>query len=240
MDIAVDAPAKASRADIVAFLKLNKTTLICHNFGMAFIIMAVYGWINWMPTFFVRVHHWDVPTFSIYYGIFGGAAGILSSVSSGYVTNWLKAQGFKDGAMRSVFIGGVGLTISTSVAPLMPTPELVLTSYVIGSLFANYPTAQALAAIAEMTPNQLRGIITGLYALVIGIGGAGLGPFAMGWVTDNVFRDPLKIGYSMASVTLVMGTIGTILIAYGLKAFRGSLLRGPLIFRAITYGRICR
>ena len=115
MDIAVDAPAKASRADIVAFLKLNKTTLICHNFGMAFIIMAVYGWINWMPTFFVRVHHWDVPTFSIYYGIFGGAAGILSSVSSGYVTNWLKAQGFKDGAMRSVFIGGVGLTISTSV-----------------------------------------------------------------------------------------------------------------------------
>jgi len=225
MGIAVDAPAQASRADIMAFLKLNKTTLICHNFGMAFIIMAVYGWINWMPAFFVRVHQWDVPTFSIYYGIFGGIAGIVSAISSGYVTNWLKARGFKDGAMRTVFIGGVGLTISTSIAPLMPTPELALAFYVIAGLFANYPTAQALAAIAEITPNQLRGIITALYVLVIGIGGAGLGPFAMGWVTDNVFGDPLKIHYSMALVTLVMGTIGTILIAYGLKAFRGSLSR---------------
>mgnify|MGYP003949837683 FL=1 len=127
--------------------------------------------------------------------------------------------------MRTVFIGGVGLTISTSIAPLMPTPELALAFYVIAGLFANYPTAQALAAIAEITPNQLRGIITALYVLVIGIGGAGLGPFAMGWVTDNVFGDPLKIHYSMALVTLVMGTIGTILIAYGLKAFRGSLSR---------------
>jgi MFS family permease len=225
MDVAVDAPAHASRADIMAFLKTNKTTLICHNFGVAFIIMAVYGWVNWMPAFFVRVHQWDVPTFSIYYGIFGGITGIVSAISSGYVTNWLKDRGFKDGAMRTVFIGGLGLTIGTSVAPMMPTPELALTFYVIAGLFANYPPAQALAAIAEITPNQLRGTITALYVLVIGIGGAGLGPFAMGWVTDNVFGDPLKIHYSMALVTLVMGTIGTILIAYGLKSFRGSLSR---------------
>jgi MFS family permease len=82
-----------------------------------------------------------------------------------------------------------------------------------------------LAAIAEMTPNQMRGTVTAVYVLVIGIGGAGLGPFAMGWVTDNVFGDPMKIHYSMALVTLVMGTIGTTLIAYGLRAFRGSLSR---------------
>jgi len=67
--------------------------------------------------------------------------------------------------------------------------------------------------------------VTAVYILVIGIGGAGLGPFAMGWVTDNVFGDPQKIHYSMALVTFVMGTIGTFLIAYGLKAFRGSLSR---------------
>jgi MFS family permease len=225
MDVAVDAPARASRADIMAFLKLNRTTLICHNFGVAFIIMAVYGWVNWMPAFFVRVHQWDVPTLSIYYGIFGGITGIISAISSGYVTTWLKARGFTDGAMRTVFIGGLGLTIGTSIAPLMPTPELALIFYVLAGVFANYPPAQALAAIADITPNQLRGTITAIYVLVIGIGGAGLGPFAMGWVTDNVFGDPMKINYSMALVTFVMGTAGTILIAYGLKAYRGSLTR---------------
>jgi MFS family permease len=225
MDVAKHASPRASRADILAFLKLNRTTLLCHHFGVAFIIMAVYGWINWMPAFFVRIHQWDVPTFSLYYGIFGGLAGIVSAVSSGFVTNWLKARGFSDGVMRTVFIGGLGLTLATTVAPLMPTPELALTFFVLAGLFANYPPAQALAAIAEITPNQMRGTIAAIYVLVIGIGGAGLGPFAIGWVTDNVFGDPQRIHHSMALVTLVMGSAGTLLIAFGLRSYRASLSR---------------
>lgn len=225
MDVSADTSERASRADIMAFLKINKTTLLYLNFGVAFIIMAVYGWINWMPAFFVRVHQWDVPTFSIYYGIFGGMTGVISAISSGFVTNWFKARGFADGTLRTVFIGGLGLTIATTVAPLMPTPELALTGYVMAGLFANYPTAQALASIAEITPNQMRGTVTAVYILIMGIGGAGLGPFAIGWVTDNVFADPMKIHHSMALVTLVTGTTGTILIALGLRSFRASLAR---------------
>ena len=217
--------ARASRAEIMAFLKLNRTTLLCHNFGLAFITMAVYGWVNWMPALFVRVHQWDVPTFSIYFGIFGGITGVISAVSSGFVTNWFKARGFTDGAMRTVLIGGVGLTIGTTVAPLMPTPELALAGYVIAGLFANYPPAQALAAIAEITPNHMRGTVTAVYIFVMGIGGAGLGPFAIGWVTDNVFQDPMKIHHSMALVTLTTGTAGVFLIALGLRSYRSSLSR---------------
>ena len=43
----------------------------------------------------------------------------------------------------------------------------------------------------------------------------------MGWVTDHVFADPLKINYSMALVTFVMGVSGTALIAIGLGPFAG-------------------
>ena len=64
-----------------------------------------------------------------------------------------------------------------------------------------------------------------LYILVIGIAGAGLGPVIMGRVTDSVFGDPMKIHYSMALVTLVMGVLGVGLIAYGLKSYRDSLTR---------------
>jgi MFS family permease len=224
-DLAVGANTKATWPEIKAFLMQNKTTLICHHFGVAFIIMAVYGWVNWMPTFFARIHEWSIASFSIYYGIFGGITGIISAISSGFMSNWFKSKGFADGTLRTVMFGGVGLTIGTSIAPLMPSPEMALAFYVLAGIFANWPPAQALAAVAEMTPNQMRGIVTAIYILIIGIGGAGLGPFAMGWVTDNVFADKNSIHYSMALVTFVMGTIGTILIAYGLKAFRGSLDR---------------
>jgi MFS family permease len=224
-DVARGTSGRASWAETLAFLRLNRTTLLCHHFGVAFIVMAVYGWVNWMPAFFVRIHEWPVATFSVYYGIFGGLTGVISAISSGFVANWFRARGHVDGTWRTVLIGGIGLTIGTSVAPLMPTPELALAGYVIAGLFANYPPAQALAALAEMTPNQLRGFVTAIYVFVIGIGGAGLGPFAMGWVTDHVFADPQKIHYSMALVTFVMGVLGVFLIAVGNKSFRGSLSR---------------
>ncbi|MGB1876860.1 MAG: MFS transporter, partial [Rhodospirillaceae bacterium] len=224
-EFAKDKSDKASWAEIFAFLKQNKTTLICHHFGVAFILMAVYGWVNWMPSLFSRVHEWTVPEFSLWYGIFGGLFGIVSAISSGFVTIWFKDNGKADGAMRTVLWGGAGLTIGTTIAPLMPSPELCIAAFAIAGVFSNWPPAQALAAVNEMTPNQLRGVVTSVYILVIGIGGAGLGPFAMGWVTDNVFGDPNQIHYSMALVTVVMGSLGTLLIAYGLKAYRESLSR---------------
>ncbi len=216
---------QASWTEIRAFLRQNRTTLLCHHFGVAFIVMAVYGWVNWLPALFVRLHQWTVPQFSIWYGLFGGGAGIISAIASGYVTNWLKRKGHIDGAMRTVLIGGIGLTVGTSIAPLLPTPELVLAGYCIAGVFANFPPAQALAAVAEITPNQLRGFVTSLYVMVIGIAGAGLGPAVMGLVTDRVFGDPLKLHYSMALVTLVMGVLGVALVSYGLKSYRDSLGR---------------
>jgi MFS family permease len=217
--------ADSGWAETRAFLRQNRTTLLCHHFGVAFIVMAIYGWVNWMPAYFVRIHRWPVATFSIWYGLFGGLAGILSAITSGYMATWLKARGYADGTMRTVFIGGLGLTLGTSVAPLLPTPELALAGYCIAGIFTNYPPAQALAAVAEMTPNQHRGFVTAIYILVVGIAGAGLGPFAMGWVTDTVFGDPMQIHYSMALVTFVMGLLGVSLIGFGLKAFRASLAR---------------
>lgn len=224
-EVAVDKSEKPTWGEIFTFLNQNKVTLICHHFGVAFILMAVYGWVNWLPSLFDRVHGWSIPQFSIYYGIFGGFFGILSAISSGYVTVWFKDRGHTDGAMRTVMWGGIGLTIGTTIAPLMPTPELCLGLFAVAGLFSNWSPAQALAAVNDMTPNQLRGVVTSVYILVIGIGGAGVGPFAMGWVTDNVFGDPNQINLSMALVTAVMGTLGSLLIAYGLKAYRESLSR---------------
>ena len=58
-----------------------------------------------------------------------------------------------------------------------------------------------------------------------GLISAGFGPFAMGWVTDNVFADKQAIHYSMALVTFVTGSLGTVLIAVGLRFYRESLKR---------------
>jgi len=216
---------KATTAEIIAFVKSNWVTLACHNFGVAFIVMAVYGWVSWLAPYFSRIHGLQPNEWAIQYGMIGMVFGIASALSSGYVTNWFKDRGNPDGALRTVMWGGVGLVFMTTVAPLMPTPALAIGVYAAAGMFANWPPAQALAAINDITPNQLRGTITSIYILIIGIGGAGLGPFAIGLVTDSVFMDESKIHYSMALVTGVMGFIGVMMVAYGLKAYRESLSR---------------
>jgi MFS family permease len=221
-DLAGGPGQRATRAETRAFFRQNARTLLCHHFGVAFIVAPIYGLVNWLPAYFVRIHHLPVPTFSVWYGIGGGIAGTLSAISVGYVASWLKANGHADATYRTMLIGGIGITIANCIAPLLPTPVLAMAGYVIGGIFVNYTPSQALAAIAEMTPNQLRGFVTSIYILVVGIAGAGLGPYFFGLVTDHVFADPTKIHYSMALVTALMGTIGIALIAYGLKAFRGS------------------
>ena len=69
----------------------------------------------------------------------------------------------------------------------------------------------------------MRTVLIGGVGLTIGT--TGLGPFAIGWVTDNVFEDPMKIHHSMALVTLTTGTAGVFLIALGLRSYRSSLSR---------------
>lgn len=224
-DLAGGPGRRAGWAETRAFFRQNWTTLLCHHLGVAFIVAPIYGLVNWLPAYFVRIHDWPVPTFSVYYGIGGGVAGTLSAISSGYVTGWFKTRGYVDAAFRTMLVGGIGITLGNSIAPLLPTPVLALSGYVIAAIFVNYTPSQALAAIAEMTPNQLRGFVTSIYILVIGIVGAGLGPAAVGWTTDYIFADPMKIQYSLVLVTVVMGAIGISLIALGLRTYRASLSR---------------
>lgn len=222
-DLAEGAGSGVSLNDTLAFLWRNRTTLLLHNLGTALVIMSIYGWINWMPTFFLRIHGWSPSRFSLLFGIFGGAAGIFSALSSGFVTSWFAKRGRADATMRTVLLGSLGVTLLAAVAPLLPTPELALAGFALAGLFANYPTAQALAALNVMTPNQLRGLVTSIYIFAVGLISAGLGPFAVGWVTDHVFANPQAIHSSMALVTCLAGTAGSLLIALGLRSFRTSL-----------------
>jgi MFS family permease len=229
-DLAAKEKGKASWGETKDFMRLNRTTLICHHAGIALTIMGIYGWINWMPTFFVRLHGWTPQEFAIPYGIYGAVAGVASAISCGWLANKLKERGWADGTMRACLIGCLGVTILGAAAPLMPTRELALAMFILAGLFANYPSVLALASISEIAPNELRAFITAVYILMVGLISSGLGPLAVGMFTDYVFADKQAVGWSITWVTGGFGLIGCIFLAYGLKSYRESLAR-------VTWGK---
>ena len=225
LDLAAANKGKASWAETRAFLRLNRSTFFCQFAGVALLLMSVYGFINWMPTYFLRIHGWSPAKFSVQYGIFGGLAGIASALGSGWAAAWLKRRGYVDGTLRACAFGCFGAALGATLAPLMPTPELALSLYVLTGLFLNFPSVLTFSAIAEVTPNELRALITSIYILLVGLLSSGLGPLAVGFVTDSVFHDKQAIGWSLALVTATTGFLGSALIARGLGPYRESLGR---------------
>jgi MFS family permease len=217
--------SRASSADILAFMRSNRMTLFCHHAGISLVLMTVYGFVNWMPTFFLRVHSWQPQQFATIYGGYGMVAGIFSALSSGWLATWFKDRGVRDGTMLACALGCAGCVVGGVLAPLMPSPQLALTVYILTGIFANYPSVLGLSAIAEIVPNEMRGIITAIYIMLIGLLASGIGPFAVGVVTDVVFGDKAAIGSSMIVVSIVTGVPGVLLLLYGRKAYRDSLSR---------------
>jgi len=220
---------RASGAQIRGFMTQNRRTLICHHLGLALTIMTAYGFGNWMPTFFLRVHGWPPQRFSIVYGAITTVFAILMPLAAAWLAGWLKKRGVVDATWRVAIAGSFGCTICGALAPLMPTPETSLLVYIFAGLFASLPAVLAIIAISEFVPNEMRGVITAVYFLLIGLLSTGLGPFAVGLATDYLFQDKAAIGRSLSLVSLVTGLPGGILLVIGLGSFRESLSRATWV-----------
>ena len=236
-EIANKSTGRASAADVRAFMRLNRATLTCHHLGIALTVMTAYGFGNWMPTFFLRVHHWSPQRFSVFYGSINIVFGIFAPLASGWLASWFKERGMIDASWRIALVGSIGCTIFGALAPLMPMPELSLAMYIVAGLFSSAPAVLAFIVISEFVPNEMRGTITAGYFLIVGLLATGLGPLAVGVATDYLFQDKAAIGRSLSLVSFVTGLPAAVLLTFGLKSFRRSIGRATWVASNSPIGR---
>jgi hypothetical protein len=74
-----------------------------------------------------------------------------------------------------------------------------------------------------MSPSAMRGQAAALLVFLLNFVGLGLGPPAVALVTDNVFRDPGKVGLSLLVVTLIGRSLSALSVAGGLSAYRHAI-----------------
>ena len=80
--------------------------------------------------------------------------------------------------------------------------------------------AMALAALQVVAPNQMRAQISATWMLVLNLVTAGVGPTAVGAITDYLFGDPLAVGTSMALVNCISVPIAALALWAALAPFR--------------------
>jgi MFS family permease len=207
----------------IAYVRANAQTFSTHSLGFALSGTVNFGIAAWLATFLVRTYGWTAGRAGMVQGVLTMSVGVVGVLAGGRVADRFIRRGHVDGALRVGIIGAVGMLVSATAYPLMPTATLAVAWLVVVNFFAAFPWGAASAAAAEIVPAPLRAQGAALYFLVLSLVSGTLGPTSVAVVTDYVFRDEHALRYALVVVN-VLGMSGALaLFVFGLPAYRRTL-----------------
>ncbi len=212
-------------SEVMAFVRRNRATIICHFAGFSALTLLFNAVVTWIPALFIRTHGWTAGEIGTALGLSIMVFGTAGIVAGGWFGDFLTRRGYSDSTMRAALIGTACLWPCVIAAPLVGNAALAVVLLCPLFFFASFPFGLAAAALQLMTPNQIRGQLSAGYLFVVNLTGIGFGPTATALVTDFVFGDDLKVGWSMALVAGVTAPIAMVLLGLGMKHYRVSLER---------------
>lgn len=220
--------AAGSPADarLWAWLRANPRLFFTQSLGFAVSATVNYGIAAWLATFFARTHGWPVGRAGMVQGVLTMSVGVLGVVTGGRWSDSLVRNGRADGPLLVGLIGAMGMLLFATGFPLVPSAVIAVALLVPVNFFAALPWGAATAAIAEVTPPQLRAQGTALYLFLLSLVSGVLGPTAVAMVTRRVFGGDADLRYALATVTA-----GGMLLTLALL----TLARRP--YRLVVAGR---
>ena len=168
------------------------------SISMACQASRLYGFIAWAPTFFVRVHHWSPGEAGRALGLVTIVCGCSGMLVGGRLSDSWQSKGISDGPLRVGVIGAIGCGLLLSAAFAVTNLTWTLTLLGAALFFNCLPMGSAVAALQMIYPNQMRGLVSAIFLLVLNLGGLSLGPLLPGVFNDYLFRNEARLGASMS------------------------------------------
>lgn len=209
--------------EVAAYVARHRRTFATFTLGFALSATVNYGIAAWLATFLIRTYGWTAPRAGFVQGALTMTIGVASTIIGGRLADRYTARGHRDAALRVGIIGALGMLVSASLYPLMPTAAAAVAWLAVVNFFAALPWGAAMAAAAEIVPPELRAQGAALYFFVLNLVSSALGPTAVALVTDYVFRDEAALRYSLALVNVAGMTGAAVLFAFGMPAFRETV-----------------
>ncbi|MFO0336820.1 MAG: MFS transporter [Pseudomonadota bacterium] len=191
--------------------------------GFSVLGMVLNGVQIWGVQWFVRVHEFPLSRAGLWIGLVIAVFGTLGIVAGGWITDWLRARGHVDAALRTGLIASIGLVPFVATATLMDDPRVAIALLVPVGLFTSFAFGAGAAAITVLTPNHLRAQASAIYLLFVNLIGIGLAPLLVALLNDYVYADDLAVGRSLAIVSTCAALLAAALFAWGLPRFRRAI-----------------
>lgn len=174
-------------------------------FGLG-IIMSIctnYGY-TWNVPFYERTFGWPKTEYLKYTGLSILAIGPASILAAGFLIDQLTKKGRTDAPILVMKIGIAIIVTVFVIYPLMPTYLSAFIVFQFSTLGFTMATAAGPFALLAISPTQMKAQIMAYYYMVISLTGLVIGPWIIGFLNDNVFRDPNMIAKSLFYVGLAL------------------------------------
>jgi MFS family permease len=204
-----------------AFLRKRRRLLLLHNLAFGMNSAACYAVLFWAPAYLERDFAWKADRIGFTLAI-GSSFSILGNILWGSVADRIKRCGYADSFYRlypALYAICIPVTVITFV---LLDGQNFLMGYVIVALFL-LGSGGLTGALQLSTPAPLRGRVTAFQTLASGVFGLALSPTLVPLIAELCFHDRQAVGYSIAIVVAVAGTLAATLLLFGRKSLSDAI-----------------
>jgi MFS family permease len=221
----------------VSYLLVNWRVMFPMLAGLAFAGICSSALSAWVPTYLTR-HYGMSPAH------FGPILGVINVVTAstlvikGGIVDWLYARGVKDIHIRFyTWILAASLPVAFGMFFVKSAMTFII-MYGAVDVIALTLIVYLAATIQLIVPARLKGRIISVFYLILSLLGIGVGPLIVGLLTDHVFRDELKVGWSLAAVVFTMLPLALVSFRWSLKPIREAMALVEEAPAAVPVGRV--
>lgn len=217
--------ARVPVSEVFGYMAANGRTYICHHLAFALLAFSGYGLAVWCPTLLMRVHEWEVGDTGTLLGIRAILSSSLGVIVGGTLSDWLSKKGHLDAPFK---VGMLSCLIWLPVGIAYPLVNNGWACYVLMNFaffFSSFTTGVGPASLQRIMPNKMRGLSSSLFLMMNSLIGLGLGPTAVALLTQRVFEDDMKLGYSCVVVGVCAQLLAFGVFFYGKNSYAESVQR---------------
>lgn len=179
----------------IRFMIEQRALMIPMLVGFGLLLICGQSLISWVPAYLQRVFHWTPLGFGPILGLIS-TIGAASLVVKGVIMDRLFARGIRDIHIRFytwLLIATFPISAATFI---VPNRAAFVACYFVVGVITIPCIAYASVAIQMIAPPPLRGRVFATFSIPLALVG-GLGPPLVGAMTDYLFADENKVGWSL-------------------------------------------
>jgi MFS family permease len=204
------------------FYRQNTKAIACHHLGFLAYALLGYAFVFWSVSYFVRVHGLPAAEAAQTFGWIFLLTGPIGPIGAALLARALNERGWHDGNIVVGMLAGCAAVVCIVMIQFMPTAAWAFVLYVPAMICVNAPFGLANGALPVIAPAPIHAQVAAIYLFVVSIGNL-LGPPIAGFFNEVLFPGDDGVRYSIVSVTLAFGLLGTLLLQFARRPYAKAL-----------------